>query len=218
MSQEEVTILGLDLGSTAAKSVEVKFTGNKKNFHIEVSSKKVVPSARWSQLISWENLEEMPVVATGYFRKKVRDAMLRVTEITTAREGAGYFFPDFDVVLDIGGQDIKLFDRRTNHFKLNDKCSAGTGAFFDFVANYFGVEVSALSILHFQAERYPRLNSTCTVFALSEIISRLVEGYTKEEVIRGMHFTFGEKIASLLPECEEIVLIGGVSLNKGVAD
>ena len=212
------TIIGLDLGSTTAKFAEIEFSGTRDEFWLLIKDSRLLPSSQWKELVaSLESLGK-PIITTGYFRKQVASAVLNVTEITTAKEGVSYFVPGFDVVVDIGGQDIKLFDARTNDFRLNDKCSAGTGAFFEFVAQYFAVPVASLSKLHFKAGRHPSFNSTCTVFALSEMISRLVEGYTREEIIRGLHFAFGEKIAALIPDCEKIALIGGVALNEGVAN
>jgi len=212
------TIIALDLGTTTAKFAVIEFSGDRNGFELEIVDSRILPSSRWKELVASLEPSGKPIITTGYFRKQVKFAVLNVTEITTAKEGVSYFVPDFDVVVDIGGQDIKLYDVRTNDFRLNDKCSAGTGAFFEFVAQYFAVPVESLSRLHFTAERHPTLNSTCTVFALSEMISRLVEGYTREEIIRGLHFAFGEKIAALIPDCEKIALIGGVALNEGVAN
>jgi len=217
MAPPPTTVIGLDLGSTTAKFAELKLSGDRNWFELEIGDSRILPSSRWRELVTSLENSGYPIISTGYFRKQVTSAIMNVTEITTAREGTAHFVPDLDVVVDIGGQDIKLFDVRTNDFKLNDKCSAGTGAFFDFVAQYFNIPVSSLSELHFKATRHPQLNSTCTVFALSEMISRLVEGYTKEELIRGLCFAFGEKIAALIPECEKVALIGGVALNRGVA-
>ncbi len=216
MSRKQATIIGLDLGSTTAKLAEVFFSGDREDFKLRLLESRILPAASWQELLQEARETRHSIIATGYFRKKVTFAALCPTELTTAREAATFFVPGADVVLDIGGQDIKFLDLRSNDFRLNDKCSAGTGAFFDFVASYFHIPVTDFSTLHFKAERHPELNSTCTVFALSEIISRLVDGYTREEVVRGLNNSFGEKIARLVPPCEKLALVGGVARNLGV--
>jgi len=97
-----------------------------------------------------------------------------VTEITAAIYGVRHYFPDAQVIVDIGGQDTKVIDIKKNNFTINDKCSAGTGAFLEFVANYFKIGLKELGSLHGMAKRVPAINNTCGVFALSEMISQLV--------------------------------------------
>ena len=69
---------------------------------------------------------------------------------------------------------------------------------------------------HSRAKRIPAINNTCGVFALSEMISQLVAGYTREEVIAGMHYAFARRISFMIPEAESLVLIGGTVKNKGM--
>jgi predicted CoA-substrate-specific enzyme activase len=120
------------------------------------------------------------------------------------------------VIVDIGGQDTKVIDVRKNTFIINDKCSAGTGAFLEFVANYFKIDITEMGSYHSRAKRIPAINNTCGVFALSEMISQLVAGYTQEEVIAGMHYAFARRISFMIPEAQSLVLIGGTVKNKGM--
>ena len=150
-------MIGLDLGSTRAKLA-----------HVEegvVVDRREVPSPRWRELL--EFVEEGEAVATtGYFRHQVEGATA-ITELTAARWGVRRIVPDAEVVVDVGGQDTKVQDLRTNRFILNDKCSAGTGAFLEMVASYFGRGVEDLAIMAGEAERPAEINSTCAVFKAS---------------------------------------------------
>lgn len=197
-------MIGLDVGSTTAKMVEMN--GGEIKY-------KITTTHNWKELVKGIGSEE--IISTGYFRNSVPHKN-SVTEITAALYGARYYFPDVEVVVDIGGQDTKVIDVKRNNFIINDKCSSGTGAFLEFVANYFKIELNELSSLHFKAKRIPEINNTCGVFAVSEMISQLVAGYTKEEVIAGMHYAFARRISSMIPEAENIVLIGGAVKNKGM--
>ena len=231
-------ITGLDVGSTTAKIVRLD-SG-------KLTASKVVPSHRWKELLEDGNTRntiataktigtiETPrttgttgtsqtmrtaetIVSTGYFRKTVPHTAA-ITEITAASLGVRYYIPDAQVIVDVGGQDTKVIDLRNNTFLINDKCSAGTGAFLELAAHYFDIPVESLGKLHTRARRSARINNTCGVFAISEMISQLVGGYTMEEVICGIHQAFARRIAQMIPPVETVVLIGGTVLNTGIVE
>ncbi|MCZ7394313.1 MAG: acyl-CoA dehydratase activase [Candidatus Methanoperedens sp.] len=197
-------MIGLDVGSTTAKIVrtvdgEIKY--------------QITGTHNWKDLVKGTKKED--IISTGYFRHSVPHKA-SVTEITAAIFGVRHYFPEADVIVDIGGQDTKVIDVKKNNFMINDRCSAGTGAFLEFVANYFKIDLKDLSRLHSRAKRIPEINNTCGVFAISEMISQLVAGYSKEEVIAGMHYAFARRISFMIPEAETIVLIGGTVKNNGM--
>ena len=222
---------GLDVGSTTAKIVRLE-SGI-------ITASKVVPSHRWKELLEYGNnrdtvetigTAETPesigtvetknpdtIVSTGYFRRTVPHTAA-ITEITAASQGVRYYIPDAQVIVDVGGQDTKVIDLRNNTFLINDKCSAGTGAFLELAAHYFDIPVESLGKLHTRASRCARINNTCGVFAISEMISQLVGGYTMEEVICGIHQAFARRIAQMIPPVETVVLIGGTVLNTGIVE
>jgi len=181
-----------------------------------VVEKKSVESHRWKELLEMTDDEE--TWSTGYFRRSHSGAG-NVTEITAAMYGANELFHDVELILDMGGQDIKVIEVEKNRFFINDKCSAGTGAFLSFAAGYLGVDVDKLSSLHFKGKQPVHLNNTCTVFALTEMISHLVDGAALENVVSGMHHAFARRITSLIPHgYDRISVIGGVANNMGVLD
>jgi predicted CoA-substrate-specific enzyme activase len=197
-------MIGLDVGSTTAKIVEI-VDGEIKY--------KITGTHNWKDLVKGAKKED--IISTGYFRHSVPHKA-SVTEITAAIFGVRHYFPEAEVIVDIGGQDTKVIDVKKNNFIINDRCSAGTGAFLEFVANYFKIDLKELSRHHFRAKRIPEINNTCGVFAISEMISQLVAGYSKEEVIAGMHYAFARRISFMIPEAETIVLIGGTVKNNGM--
>jgi predicted CoA-substrate-specific enzyme activase len=197
-------MIGLDVGSTTAKKVSIE-DGEIKY--------QITGTHNWKDLIL--GVDGNDIISTGYFRNTVPHRA-SLTEITAAIYGVRHYFPDADVIVDIGGQDTKVIDVRKNNFIINDKCSAGTGAFLEFVANYFKIELTEMGSYHSRAKRIPAINNTCGVFALSEMISQLVAGYTQEEVIAGMHYAFARRISFMIPEAGSLVLIGGTVKNKGM--
>jgi predicted CoA-substrate-specific enzyme activase len=211
MNRSEVSGIGLDLGSTTAKYVVVE--------HGDVREKQIDQSFKWREFVQ----EHIPrgrsdIYSTGYFRKNVPHQKA-VTEITAAKYGVAFLYPDedIDVILDIGGQDTKVIEVKTNRFILNDKCSAGTGAFLEFTAKYFNIPLEDLNVLHEKAVEPVEINNTCGVFAISEMISHLVKGAERADVIAGMHIAWAKRIAQLLPEeMKDLAIIGGGARNTGV--
>lgn len=197
-------MIGLDVGSTMAK--KVSFQDGELKYEITGTN-------NWKDLIT--EIDAKDIVSTGYFRNSVPHTAC-VTEITAAIHGVRHYFPEVELIVDIGGQDTKVIDVRKNNFMINDKCSAGTGAFLEFVANYFKMDINDLSSFHKKAVRIPAINNTCGVFAISEMISQLVAGYTMEEVIAGMHYAFARRISFMIPQAEKLVLIGGTAKNEGM--
>jgi len=197
-------MIGLDVGSTTAKIVSIE------NGKVRY---RMTSTHNWRDLV--EGIEKEEIISTGYFRNSVPHRA-SITEITAAIYGVRHYFSDVDVIVDIGGQDTKVIEVKKNNFLINDKCSAGTGAFLEFVAGYFKLELNDLSRLHQKARRIPEINNTCGVFAISEMISQLVAGYSKEEVIAGMHYAFARRISFMIPDAEKVVLIGGTVKNEGM--
>jgi predicted CoA-substrate-specific enzyme activase len=200
------TVIGIDAGSTAAKLV--RFDG------CRVMMSKVVESRQWPSLSKLVKKGEM-VCTTGYFRKKAPHD-LTLTEISAARLGVAHFYPDAEVILDLGGQDTKVTDLRNLTLQMNDRCSAGTGAFLEQAARYFGVTVDGLATMAERARDSVDINSTCSVFAQSEMISALEKGAAKEEVAAGLHHALARRMAELVPDAERIVAIGGVARNRSM--
>ena len=159
----------------------------------------------------------LPVVVTGYGRVTTDFATKVVTEITCHGKGAAVLHPATRTIIDIGGQDSKVIHLSSTgkvlDFLMNDKCAAGTGKFMEVMATSLGVEVGDLSELA-QGEQGRKINSMCTVFAESEVISLLAEGASKGSIARGIVESTAKKAAVLMKRIggkEDIFLTGGVS-------
>ncbi len=192
---------GIDAGSTAAKLV--RYDGRR------VLEARVVEARGLSELEGLIGDGDV-VCSTGYFRQRVRHE-LTITEVTAARLGVESHIRGAEVIIDIGGQDTKVLDLRTNSLQMNDRCSAGTGAFLEQAARYLGVGLEELGGLAARARRCVDINSTCSVFALSEMISALERGAGREEVALGLHRAFARRVAELVPPAKRVVAIGGVA-------
>ena len=167
------------------------------------------------------------ITATGYGRKLFREADESISEITANAMGAkrvGDAYGGVRTIINIGGQDSKAIqiDDEGNvvNFAMNDKCAAGTGRFLDMAARNLEVELEELGELHFNLKGAPPpINSTCAVFAESELIGLLANGYSKEEIVAGIHYSIAKRTARLAKRVgleERVYFDGGPALNRGL--
>lgn len=163
------------------------------------------------------------LVATGYGRRNVPGACKIVTEISCHAMGIHKLYPTVRTVIDIGGQDSKVIrisrDGFVENFIMNDKCAAGTGRFLEVMANAMDMAVDTLGEYSLKAKKTVRISSTCTVFAESEVISKVAEGESKEDIIAGIHNAIAERLTGMIRSVgieQDVALTGGVAKNSGI--
>lgn len=222
-------VLGIDIGSTSSKVVIL-------NDRKEIVSSTVVDGGagtsgparvleeafQYSGL-GWEDISR--TVATGYGRIGFEKAQNQISEITCHALGVHHLIPSVRTVIDIGGQDVKAMsispEGMVSKFAMNDKCAAGTGRFLDVMAKVLETEVSQLGQLAREADSSIDISNTCTVFAESEVISRLASGVKPANVAAGIHRSVSRRVAGLAIRVgvrPTVVLTGGVAQNQGVVE
>ena len=164
-------------------------------------------------------------VATGYGRITYEGADKQITEITCHAKGVTYLAENVRTIVDIGGQDAKVIKLNKNgqveNFVMNEKCAAGTGRFVEVMARVLGCGLDDLSDLADQSKKSVAISSVCTVFAESEVISRLAAGEALADVARGAHVAIAKRVAGLCNRVgyePKIVMTGGVALNRNLVD
>lgn len=163
------------------------------------------------------------VVSTGYGRRNVLEANRVVTEISCHAMGIHFLAPDIRTVIDIGGQDSKVIrvseSGYAQTFYMNDKCAAGTGRFLEVMAHAMEIDINDLGAIALSAQKIEPISSICTVFAESEVISKIAEGKPKENIIAGLHQAISERLIGMVAAIgvkEPIALTGGVAKNQGI--
>lgn len=230
MRQEgiEMLTMGVDIGSTASKAV-VMCDGN------EIVSECIIPvgtGTRGPKEVFQKALEKAQItedqvdriLATGYGRLGFKKAARELSELSCHAKGVHYLVPEAGSVIDIGGQDAKAIRLDENgaldNFTMNDKCAAGTGRFLEVMARVLDVKVEDMGDISLKSEKQISISSTCAVFAESEVISRLANEETIEDIAAGIHRSVAKKVASLLvrmgPVRKNVVMSGGVAKNGGV--
>jgi len=223
---------GLDIGSTAIKVVVIDSAGKLVGEHVTATGSLFYKNAKeaFETLLARLGLRRDEVgylIATGYGRKLYKEADDSISEITANGIGAhevGKAFGGVGTIINIGGQDSKAIRIDSmggvTNFVMNDKCAAGTGRFLDVAARNLEIGLDELGDYHFRAVAGPLdINSTCTVFAESEIIGLLANGHGKGEIISGIHASIAKRTVRLAKKVgleDRIYFDGGPALNKGL--
>ena len=181
----------------------------------------VNPLRRCQELLAARSYQRL--VVTGYGRHLVSSAIggETVSEIRAYAVGARYIYPDCRTVIDVGGQDSKVTllsdEGEVLKFEMNDRCAAGSGKFLEVMAKTLEVDIGDLSALALSASRVVQINSLCTVFAESEVVSLISRGVESSAIAMALHEAIAARIAGMVRRIgpkEKVVFAGGAALNK----
>lgn len=221
---------GCDSGSTYTKCVILDENG-KMAAHVTLRSRiNPVLSAQDALDAAVEMVDGLSsakelayLVGTGYGRNKVPFAQENISEISCHAMGVHVADPDVRAIIDIGGQDVKGIavdtDGTVLNFAMNDKCAAGTGRFFETMANAFEMSLEDFSNLSLKAKNVIPITSQCTVFAESEVISLVGEGQPMEEIAAGIQTSVAKRcfvMAKKAGVTDRLTLTGGCAKNAGL--
>ena len=209
--------VGLDVGSRTIKMGT--FDGTIRDATVIETGAN--PLGRCQELMSGKTFERL--VVTGYGRHLVAPALggKVVSEIRAFAIGARHLYPDCRTVIDIGGQDCKVIllseNGEVQKFEMNDRCAAGTGKFLEVMASTLEVPINELGNFALSATRTVQINSLCTVFAESEVVSLIARGEDASSIALGLHDAIATRIATMARRVgikEGVVFAGGAALNQ----
>lgn len=219
-------MIGIDLGSRNVKIV--RFAAGK------IIEKKIYDTIKFYRhygknvnnrlQLDWERLElpREDIVATGYGKITIElEGAVQIPEIQAHSRGAIYQsgISDF-TLLDIGGQDTKVIKIRKSRpvdFLTNDRCAASSGRYMENMANVLGISLQELASY---SQDPVELSSTCAIFGETEIIARIVEGYSLERLAAGINYALYKRFSTMLNKLHSdiIIMSGGGSLNLALKD
>lgn len=221
---------GCDVGSTYTKTVILDEDGKiaasttiRSKINSEQSALAGLQEAV-SQVSDLKTLDDLSyIIGTGYGRNKVPQADENISEISCHAMGVHVTNPEAKAIIDIGGQDVKGIsvdtDGTVKTFAMNDKCAAGTGRFFESMANAFEMTLSEFSELSLTAKNVIPITAQCTVFAESEVITLVGEGKPREEIAAGIQLAVAKRcfvMAKKAGAVDSITLTGGCAKNMGL--
>jgi predicted CoA-substrate-specific enzyme activase len=228
--------VGIDGGSTSTKAVLLDENGNIlcKSYQLSNGNPiqdtiEMFENLRGQVEAQNARLEVLGVATTGYAKDILKDVLkadVALVETVAHTESALKFYEDPHVIVDVGGQDIKiiiLHNGRVKDFKLNTQCSAGNGYFLQSTAEGFGLNVNQFADLAFSAQAMPVFGYGCAVFMQSDIVNFQRQGWQAEEILAGLAavlpknvFLYVASIPNLAALGTRFVLQGGTQNNLAV--
>lgn len=214
--------VGIDLGSRAIKLAA--WQGGKL-VASKIRESGFEPHRQVREMI--QPYEPCSVMATGYGRHLVKEyfAYEVITEIKAHALGVHALLPEATTVVDIGGQDSKVISLGARgqvlNFQMNDKCAAGTGRFLEIMAASLAYPLGEFGPAALASDREVQINSMCTVFAESEVISLKNRGVPRQHIARAVHASVADRILSMLNRIgygDTIAFSGGVANNPCVVE
>jgi len=228
--------IGIDGGSTSTKAVLLDEEGTIlcKSYQLSNGNPihdtiEMFENLRGQVEAQGAKLEVLGVATTGYAKDILKDVLkadVGLVETVAHTESALKFYEDPHVIVDVGGQDIKLIilkDGRVKDFKLNTQCSAGNGYFLQSTAEGFGLKVEDFADLAFGAQSMPMFGYGCAVFMQSDIVNFQRQGWQAQEILAGLAavlpknvFLYVASIPNLAALGSRFVLQGGTQNNLAV--
>jgi predicted CoA-substrate-specific enzyme activase len=220
--------MGIDGGSTSTKAVLVNEEGEVMVKCYQLSkgnpledTMEMFSNLRTQVESQGASLELLGVGSTGYAKdilKEVLNADVALVETVAHTQAALHFYPDADVICDVGGQDIKLIilqDGRVKDFKLNTQCSAGNGYFLQSTCVGFGHDVVQYADLAFSAKAMPMFGYGCAVFMQSDIVDFQRQGWKPEEIMAGLANVLPKNIWLYVSQIPNLASLGKTFILQG---
>ncbi|MCH7552538.1 MAG: CoA activase [Chloroflexi bacterium] len=217
--QEVKGFIGVDGGSTSTKAVLMDAEGKLLAKAYQLSkgnplsdTKDILADIRNQVEGQGATLTVLGVGTTGYAKDMLRETLnadVAIVETVAHTKSALHYYDDVDVIVDVGGQDIKLIvlkNGKVKDFKLNTQCSAGNGYFLQSTAARFGYSVAEFADVAFEAERIPVFSYGCAVFMETDIVNFQQLGWEKKEVMGGL--------AKVLPKNIWLYVVAEPNLGK----
>ena len=217
--EEVQAFIGIDGGSTSTKAVLMDGEGKllAKAYQLSrgnplADTQDILADLREYVEKQGAILNVLGVGTTGYAKdmlKETLEADVAIVETVAHTKSALHYYDDVDVIVDVGGQDIKVIvlkDGKVKDFKLNTQCSAGNGYFLQSTAAKFGYSVAEFADVAFGADRLPVFGYGCAVFMETDIVNFQQLGWEKREIMAGL--------AKVLPKNIWLYVVAEPNLNK----
>ena len=223
----KIITIGIDLGSRTSKLAVIEDGKHIFSLHKTTGVNPKITATdllnKTKERLNITDKDITKIYSTGYGRNIVPFSNKKISEISCHAKGVNFIFPQANSIIDIGGQDSKgiLINNkgRVLDFVMNDKCAAGTGRFLEVTANILEVTVDDLGTLALTSDKDVKVNSTCVVFAESEIIGLISQGIEANDIIRSVHLSIAKRTKNLIARLhwqKPLIFTGGVAKNIGM--
>ncbi len=220
MSEQKTVCAGVDVGTECVKAVVIDAEGT-------LLGNTVVPRRGYFQdrvteafSIALDDAqvtedELAAICATGFAENCVPNATVFRGETACHALGAFHHHPHPMTVVDIGGRDPKVIhvDDRGHPTAIHTlrRCAAGIGTFLIFAARHLDVSPTRMQEMAAMAEAPVDVGSYCSMFSGQDILEKLRDGATREEVALGCIHSIADRVVEIGRFNGTIRMTGGVA-------
>jgi predicted CoA-substrate-specific enzyme activase len=228
----DVTLMGLDVGSTTTKGVIVRRSDKAilAADYLRTNGDPVGASRRVYASLAKQINVPITIEALGVTGSGRQIAGLHamtdgvINEIVAHATAAVYFDPQVDTIFEIGGQDAKytyITNGVPSDYAMNEACSAGTGSFLEESAKEsLGLDVTAIGKTALDANAPLNFNDQCAAFIGSDIKGAIQEGVSTENIVAGLVYSvcmnYINRVKGNRPVGKKVFMQGGVCYNEAV--
>ncbi len=229
----DVCILGLDVGSTTTKAVLIRKKDNKMlaSVYLRTNGNPIRAAKEcYEEILKQTNKKKIKITGLGVTGSGRHIAGLHaltdgvINEIIAHATAASYYDPEVDTILEIGGQDAKytyLVNAVPCDYAMNEACSAGTGSFLEEAAKEsLNTHYKEIQDIAMKGRNPPNFNDQCAAFISSDIKNASHENIPKEDIIAGLVYSicinYNNRVKGARKTGKKIFMQGGVCYNKAV--
>ncbi len=161
------------------------------------------------------------LLSTGFGGKAVPHSDGVVPDTVCLQRAVRKLNPGVRTVISVGGHSFTVFhidDRGgLGESAVTDMCTAGMGMLLDVIATTLELPLGDMAWESSSSGKTLFIDNQCPVFAESETISLINEGYDRRDIVVGVASAVATKIAGLarrLGVMEEVAMTGGVAKNR----
>ncbi|MGE5680241.1 MAG: acyl-CoA dehydratase activase, partial [Bacillota bacterium] len=230
--ENDICILGLDVGSTTTKAVLIRKNDNAilASEYLRTNGDPVSAAVNCYKSLKNQINCKINIIGLGVTGSGRHIAGLHalsegvINEIIAHAAATIYFDKDADTIFEIGGQDAKytyITSGVASDYAMNEACSAGTGSFLEEAAKEsLDIDYTSIGEIALKAKNPPNFNDQCAAFISSDIKNALHEGLLKEDIIAGLVYSiclnYTNRVKSNRPAGRKVFMQGGVCYNKAV--
>jgi predicted CoA-substrate-specific enzyme activase len=217
--------VGCDLGIVSAKAVIIEnsdilaFEIVAYRNHPKQAAVEVVDKALARAGLSKEEIDYC--LSTGFGGKAVAHADGVIPHRLCLYRAVRELNPKIRTVIDVGGHSFTAFNidgsGKISETAITDVCVAGTGIFIEVMAKALEMPLDELIWTSLGSKDSLPITSTCAVFAESEVVSLVNDGYDRSDIFAGIASSVAAKIASIVRRIsvdEEVAMTGGMAKNS----
>lgn len=232
--QSTILTVGVDVGSSAVKTVLMKLEGDGTEEVLALLTDRIrrrdlrrVIRESYSMVLEEGGCktDDIAYVASTGEGELVDFRRGHFYGMTTHSRGAIFLLPEARAALDVGALHARAMridgQSRVLGYRMTSQCASGSGQFLENVARYLGVALEEVGTLSSEAHKPEQVSSICAVLAETDVINMVSRGISTANILKGIHQSMSGRYVKLLRAIgaeRHVLITGGLAADVGLAE